>query len=68
MRRLVLLALGAALAGGALFALMTASPDGGHRDRAPDVSSEPPHAEIDAASRARLERVLEADRAREPSR
>jgi hypothetical protein len=52
MMRLLALIIGLGMAGAALYLLVS---DGA----APPVPSKPPSAEIDAASRAKLERVLE---------
>jgi hypothetical protein len=49
--RFLALTLGLAIAAAALYLLVSGGP--------PPVASEPPSAEIDAASRAKLERVLE---------
>jgi len=49
--RLLALTLGLAIAGGALYLLISSG--------SPPVASKPPSAEIDDASRAKLERVLE---------
>jgi hypothetical protein len=51
-RRVVALVLGLAAAAGALYLVAS-------RSSRPPVASEPPSAEIDDASRAKLERVLE---------
>jgi hypothetical protein len=50
--RFLALTLGLAIAAAALYMLVSGGPP-------PPVASEPPSAEIDAASRAKLERVLE---------
>ncbi len=50
--RLLLLSFGLAVAAAALYALVS-------NTSAPPVASSPPSAEIDDASRAKLERVLE---------
>jgi uncharacterized membrane protein YfcA len=51
-KRLLTLIFGLAVAAAALYMLFSGGP-------APRKASEPPSAEIDAASRAKLERVLE---------
>ncbi len=51
MTRFLALTFGLAIAAAALYLLVSGGP--------PPVASEPPSAEIDAASRAKLERVLE---------
>jgi len=50
--RFLALTLGLAIAAAALYMLVSGEPP-------PPVASDPPSAEIDAASRAKLERVLE---------
>jgi hypothetical protein len=50
--RLLALTFGLAIAAAALYLLISGGPQ-------PPVASKPPSAEIDAASRAKLERVLE---------
>ncbi len=50
--RLVVLTFGLAIAAAAVYMLVS-------NGRPPPVASEPPRAEIDGASRAKLERVLE---------